>query len=472
MKKNTLLLLLFVAANSFAQQTYYWVGGTTGAWSNAASWNTIRGGGGTTRTTPNVGDILVFDGRNVAGSNASTGVSASPTDLSEETISSLIIIANEAGSSAGRVITVTLPTGSKTLTITNDLLISYSSVLNDGGNTLKVGGSVISGIFNANTTSTSSIPYSGAGKIELTGTSSSSKSVLYATRTNNGSGYTSAPTIVVGTPWTANTTFTTGQQIFYGPTSAGANGASLYTVINGGTTGATAPTTKLGGPDFTDGTATLRWVGFAAKATCGVSGGAISSLTITCPGSGYTSAPAITFTGGGGTGATATTTISPNCYFLLQASNVQLDANTTYNLCFSGNTTINGLLNLQSGATLNFNTRTLVLSANSSLSNAGTLNIGTGTFTDNRTITHLQQLSDNDLEIITGLNQFIINFKNKNAETAIVRIFNSNGQAVKSIPAGIQTNGTVTVPTTNLPNGIYFVEAQVGKTRMVKKAIK
>ena len=174
--------MLFVAATGFAQQTYYWVGGTAGVWSNAASWNTTRGGGvgGSIRNTPNVDDILIFDGKSVAtGSFASSGVSASPTDLSEETIASLILIANEAGSSAGRVITVTLPTGTKTLTVTNDLLISYSAVLKDGGNTIKVGGNVISGIFNANTTSTSAITHAGVGKIELTGTNSSSQSVFH-----------------------------------------------------------------------------------------------------------------------------------------------------------------------------------------------------------------------------------------------------------------------------------------------------
>lgn len=135
MKKNLFLFLTLLSLNGFAQKTYYWVGTASGAWSSANSWNTVRGSSsGISRVSPNAGDTLVFDGRSIApGSFASSGVGVTLTDLSTETIAYLIIIANEAGSSAGRTIAVTLPIGTQTLTITNDLLISYSSVLNDGG---------------------------------------------------------------------------------------------------------------------------------------------------------------------------------------------------------------------------------------------------------------------------------------------------------------------------------------------------
>jgi len=465
MKKNLAFLFLLICVQGISQKTYYWQGGSSGAWSNAASWYTVRGyngnvvtpvlssntvssitlnnvltgystaptvtitggggtgatatatinsngtiteitvtnpgsgyttapsvlitGGGLTRTSPNAGDTLVFDGRSIsAGSFASSsGSTVTLTDLTTETIAYLILVSNEGGT-AGRVLTVNFPTSSQTLTINNDLLISYSAVLNDGGNTIKVGGVVSSGIFNANTTSTSSISHAGTGKIQLTGTSSGSQSVLGITRTNNGSGYTSAPSVVVGTPWAANTTFNTGDQIFYGAINSGTNGGNLYTVVTGGTTGNIPPYTRIGG-DIYDGTAVLRWVGFAAKATCTITSNRLATLTVTCPGSGYTSAPNISFTGGGGSGAVGTPSMGSNTFFLLQSRNIQLDANASYKLCFSGNTTINGLLNLANGSSLNFNSRGLVLGASASAilaPNAYFSNLGTSNFA-NRPIT-------------------------------------------------------------------------------------
>jgi sugar lactone lactonase YvrE len=50
--------------------------------------------------------------------------------------------------------------------------------------------------------------------------------------------------------------------------------------------------------------------GIGASATATVAGGAVSAVTVTTEGSGYTTAPTVSFTGGGGTGATATATIT------------------------------------------------------------------------------------------------------------------------------------------------------------------
>jgi hypothetical protein len=49
--------------------------------------------------------------------------------------------------------------------------------------------------------------------------------------------------------------------------------------------------------------------GTGAAATAVISSGAVASFTVTSQGSGYTSAPTVTITGGGGTGATATATV-------------------------------------------------------------------------------------------------------------------------------------------------------------------
>jgi hypothetical protein len=53
-----------------------------------------------------------------------------------------------------------------------------------------------------------------------------------------GIGYTSAPTVIIGTAWTANTVYTTGTQVF--------NGNNLYTVTTAGTSNSTAPTQTAG----------------------------------------------------------------------------------------------------------------------------------------------------------------------------------------------------------------------------------
>lgn len=51
--------------------------------------------------------------------------------------------------------------------------------------------------------------------------------------------------------------------------------------------------------------------GSGAAATANISGGKITSVTVTAGGSGYTSPPTITFSGGGGTGSSATTSLAP-----------------------------------------------------------------------------------------------------------------------------------------------------------------
>lgn len=63
-------------------------------------------------------------------------------------------------------------------------------------------------------------------------------------------------------------------------------------IINGGTGYTTAPTVTFAGGG-----------GTGVAATLGVSGGAVNTITFTNFGSGYTSAPTATITGGGGTGA-------------------------------------------------------------------------------------------------------------------------------------------------------------------------
>ena len=139
-----------------------------------------------------------------------------------------------------------------------------------------------------------------------------SSGVNSVTITNQGSGY-SNPIISFGTQWTAITVVTTGQQIYYG--------ANLYTVSSGGTTGTTAPTHTSG--SAANGSTTLAYAGVVATATVTQEGGKITAVSIANRGSGYTTAPTVTFADSlGGTGSAATGTA------VLVANSLQVTAIT------------------------------------------------------------------------------------------------------------------------------------------------
>lgn len=78
MKKITFTtLMLFIACFTYAE-TYYWVGGLSqGDISTATNWNTNINGSGSSRVTPAIDDILIFDGTNVGGSTPTTTASNS-----------------------------------------------------------------------------------------------------------------------------------------------------------------------------------------------------------------------------------------------------------------------------------------------------------------------------------------------------------------------------------------------------------
>lgn len=121
--------------------------------------------------------------------------------------------------------------------------------------------------------------------------------------TNPGSGYTSAPTVTIGTAWAASAAVSLGNQR--------ANGGNVYTCTTAGTTAASGGPTGTG-TGIVDGTAAWSYAGVQATATATVGTvtlGAttytdgIVSLIITDAGSGYNSYPGITLVGGGFTTA-------------------------------------------------------------------------------------------------------------------------------------------------------------------------
>jgi len=67
MKKAIFTFICIVSvAVGFSQATYYWSGGgVSTAWTTASNWNRVLGGTGLSRSTPNVGDTLIFDGSNL-----------------------------------------------------------------------------------------------------------------------------------------------------------------------------------------------------------------------------------------------------------------------------------------------------------------------------------------------------------------------------------------------------------------------
>jgi hypothetical protein len=136
-----------------------------------------------------------------------------------------------------------------------------------------------------------STPYINSGIISA----SHFSSVSNVSITNQGSGYGSTPSVVVGTQWSTGATVATHSQLFYG--------SNLYFVMSGGVLGAIAPTFTNSTPTA-NGTATLLYTGTAATATATMSGGKITNIAFTS-GSGYTSIPSITFVGSNTTPAEA-----------------------------------------------------------------------------------------------------------------------------------------------------------------------
>lgn len=67
MKKTLLVIIgIYLSMVGFAQNTYYWNGGgVSTSWSTGSNWNRTLGGGGLSRSTPNNGDTLIFDGSNL-----------------------------------------------------------------------------------------------------------------------------------------------------------------------------------------------------------------------------------------------------------------------------------------------------------------------------------------------------------------------------------------------------------------------
>ncbi len=112
--------------------------------------------------------------------------------------------------------------------------------------------------------------------------------------TNPGTGYVSAPSVTIGAPNDTNGVQATAVATI--STGSGSVASIYMTAIGTGFTSVPAVTV----------TAPQVQGGQQAQAVAAISAGGVVAISVTVPGSGYTTAPTIGFTGGGGTGATAT----------------------------------------------------------------------------------------------------------------------------------------------------------------------
>lgn len=123
-----------------------------------------------------------------------------------------------------------------------------------------------------------------------------------------GSGYSSSPSVKVGTAWSASATYTINQQYF--------NEGKLYTVTTAGTSGTSAPTHTSGALTATDGTAIFTYAGIAATAVASTTGTTpnktVSGVLPVIAGSGYLSAPTVTIDGNATVTAAAPSIINVN----------------------------------------------------------------------------------------------------------------------------------------------------------------
>jgi len=118
--------------------------------------------------------------------------------------------------------------------------------------------------------------------------------------TRKGAGYVSQPTVKIGTDWVASTAIAVRDEVCFG--------GRRYICTIPGTLGADGPTHTSS--VAVNGTSTLQFFGYRATANAflgdeAISAGEIVKVLVDNPGSGYTSAPTVSFIGGGGDYAVA-----------------------------------------------------------------------------------------------------------------------------------------------------------------------
>jgi hypothetical protein len=216
-------------------------------------------------------------------------------------------------------------------TSTNSQYIVYPSSIN--AMTVNTGGTN----YNASYTQIKIIGGGGSGAVATPTISGGVISSI--TMSNSGIGYTGQPNVII-TSGLVNTSGLAGGTGYVAANTqitisgGGGSGASITPIVGSGaitslvisnagadylttptitiTSGITGTTSIVGGSGYTNGTFPLIVTGGGGSGCTGtfnVSSGGVANITITNAGTGYTSAPTLSFTNAGGTGASATATL-------------------------------------------------------------------------------------------------------------------------------------------------------------------
>ena len=138
---------------------------------------------------------------------------------------------------------------------------------------------------------------------------------------NPGSGYSSAPNVVISAPNDANGV----QAVATATIVTGSGGIRSVYVTSGGSGYTAVPDVTIGAPNITGGT--------RATAVASISGGAVVSVAVVNAGSGYTSIPAVTFSSGS---AAATAVISTGGVSTVSLTNAGSGYTSSPTITFSG----------------------------------------------------------------------------------------------------------------------------------------
>lgn len=169
--------------------------------------------------------------------------------------------------------------------------------------------------------------------------------------TSVGSGYTT-PTVTFSDPVNDASNFIASAGVFLGQKLYTSSG-DFYEVASPGTLSSTAPTHRLG--IVQNGTAALKFIGTRAKGTATVVSGGITAIVLTgavkeidlvSGGSGYTTAPIVTFSGGGGSSAAAVAKLNTTtgsviyCVVTNPGDNYTSDPTVTFGTAWTANTSV------------------------------------------------------------------------------------------------------------------------------------
>ena len=206
------------------------------------------------------------------------------------------------------------------------------SITGGGGSGAVATATVVNGIITAVNVTNPGTGYTSAPAVAMSGGSGAGATATATVTgvvgainiTNAGTGYTAPPAVVIagdgtGAAATAVVSGTiTNAALFLG--GAGYTTPSVA-ISGGGGTGATAAATGgvdaiavgAGGTGYVSPLVVITGDGTGAAATAAIDvNGVITGITVTTPGTGYTTAPAVTFTDAAGTGAVATATLVVN----------------------------------------------------------------------------------------------------------------------------------------------------------------